>query len=153
MLHRHDYALGAGDEIHGAAHAGHHLLRDHPVGQETVLVNLQPAEHGEIEVTAANEAERHGTVERAGAGQGGDGPAGRVRERGMRHALLGWSAGPDQPVLGLEEHVQPLREIVCYQRRNADPEIDQHARLELSGDAPCNDDLRFHWGAHALATR
>ena len=82
-------------------------------------------------MTAANEAERHRAVEGAGAGQRGDGTAAGVGQRRMRHALLGRRAGTDQPVLGLEEHVHALRHVVGDQRRNADAEIDQHARLEL----------------------
>ena len=108
VLHRHDDALGAGHQIHGAAHAGHHLVRDHPVGELSGLIDLQAAEHREVEMAAADEAERHGAVERAGAGQRGDRTAARVGQHGMRHAFLGRSAGADQPILGLEENMHAL---------------------------------------------
>ena len=105
VLHRHDDPLGAGHQVHGAAHARHHLAGDHPVGEMPRLIDLQAAEHREVEMAAADQAERHGAVERAGAGQRGDRPAARVGQRRMRHAFLGRRAGADQPVLGLEEHL------------------------------------------------
>src|SRR5262245_40313256 len=57
VLHRDDEALGAGDEVHGAAHAGHHLVGDSPVGEPPGLVDLQAAEHREVEMATADEAE------------------------------------------------------------------------------------------------
>ena len=44
MLHHHDDALDAGDEIHRAAHALDHLAGDHPVGEIAVLRHLHGAE-------------------------------------------------------------------------------------------------------------
>ena len=73
VLHRDDDALCARDEIHGAAHAGHHLAWDHPVRQQPGLIHLKAAKDRQVDMAAANEAERHGAVESAGAGQGGDG--------------------------------------------------------------------------------
>ena len=81
------------------------------------------------------------------------GSAAGVREHGMRHAFLGWSAGPDQPVFGLEEDMQPFRDVICHRRRDPNAQIDEHACLDFPGDAPRNDDLRFHWHAHEFVTR
>jgi len=46
VLHRDDDALGASNQIHGAAHAFHHLAGDHPVREVPVPVDLERAEHG-----------------------------------------------------------------------------------------------------------
>ena len=40
VLHRDDHALGAGDQIHRAAHALDHLAGNHPVGEVAFLVDL-----------------------------------------------------------------------------------------------------------------
>ena len=69
VLHRHDDALRSGDEIHCAAHAWHHLTGDHPVSEMSLLVDLKSAEHRHIDMTATDQAEGHGAVERARARQ------------------------------------------------------------------------------------
>ena len=109
VLHGHDDTLGAGHQIHGTAHARHHLVGDHPIGKMPLLIDLQAAEHREVEMTAADEAERHGAIECAGAGKCGDRAPAGVGQRGMRHAFLRRRAGADQSVLGLEEDVHALR--------------------------------------------
>ena len=144
VLHGHDDTLGARYQIHGSAHARHHLPGDHPVGQSAGLIDLQATEHREVEMTAANEAERHGAVEGAGAGERRHRTAARVGQRGMRHPLLRRRAGADQTVLGLEENMQALRHVVRDQRRNSNAEIDEHARRKLPGDPTRDDRLRFH---------
>ena len=65
----------------------------------------------------------------------------------------GWRAGPDQPVFGLEEDMQPFRDVICHRRRDPNAQIDEHACLDFPGDAPRNDDLRFHRYAHEFVTR
>jgi len=45
MFHRDNDSLGTGHEIHSAAHARHHLAGNHPVGEVSLLIDLQPAEH------------------------------------------------------------------------------------------------------------
>ena len=35
-----DPGVGGGDKIHGSAHSLHHLPRNHPVGQVSILGNL-----------------------------------------------------------------------------------------------------------------
>ena len=37
VVHDHDDALDAGDQVHRAAHALHHLAGDHPVGEVALL--------------------------------------------------------------------------------------------------------------------
>jgi hypothetical protein len=95
-------------------------------------------------VAAADEPERHGAVERAGAGKRGHGPSAGVREPRLREALLRNRSGADEAVLGLEEDVDARRHVVRDQRRNADAEVDEHAVAKLAGDAFCDDGLRVH---------
>lgn len=52
VFHGDDDVLGAGDEVHRPAHARHHLARHHPVGEVAVLVDLQAAEHGGVDMAA-----------------------------------------------------------------------------------------------------
>ena len=78
VLHRHDDALGAGHQVHGAAHARHHFAGDHPVGELSSLIDLQAAKYRKVEMAAANEPERHCAIKCAGPGQGCDRTAARV---------------------------------------------------------------------------
>ena len=57
VLHDHDDALDARDQIHRAAHALHHLAGDHPVGEVAVLGDLHGAEDRQVDVAAADHGE------------------------------------------------------------------------------------------------
>ena len=113
MLHRDDDALGTRYQIHSAPHPRHHFVRNHPVGQVSGLVHLQSAEHGEVEMPAANEAERHRAVECAGARQRRDWTAARICEGRMGHTFVGRRANSNHPVLRLEERVHAVRHVIC----------------------------------------
>ena len=63
MLHGDDHALCPAHEVHGAAHAWYHLAGDHPVGEVAGRIDLQAAKHGNVDMAAANQAERHRAVE------------------------------------------------------------------------------------------
>ena len=47
-------------------------------------------------------------------------------------------------IIGLEVHVQPVRQVVRDQGWNADTQVHQHARLELSRNAAGDDFLCVH---------
>src|ERR1700756_4902943 len=80
MVHQHDHPAGSVDQVHGPAHALDHGSGHHPVGQVTVAGHLHTAEHGDVDVTAADHRETGCRVE--------------VRRTGHhRHRLL---AGIDQ---------------------------------------------------------
>ena len=72
-----DNLLDTGTEIHGAAHTGHLLAGDNPVGQGALLVYLQAAQNGGVYMAAADKAEGGGGVDVAakGSGLGGCPPA------------------------------------------------------------------------------
>ena len=84
-------------------------------------------------MATANEAERHGAVEGAGAGQGRNGATGSIGQQGLHHALLGGRAGTNQSIFRLEKNANILRQEIRDQRRNSNTEIHQHARSEALG--------------------
>ena len=88
VLHGDDHALGAGHKVHGAAHAGNHLARDHPVREASALIDLQAAQDRQVEMTAADQTEGHRAVEGGGAGQGRDRLPAGIGEPRKRHARL-----------------------------------------------------------------
>ena len=57
VLHHHHDLLDARHEVHGAAHALHHLAGDHPVGEVAVLGHLHGAEDRQVDMAATDHAE------------------------------------------------------------------------------------------------
>ena len=57
VLHAHDAVLGAHAQVHGAAHAGHLLAGDDPVGQVALGIDLQSAQEAGVHMAAADQAE------------------------------------------------------------------------------------------------
>src|SRR6476620_9973162 len=58
VLHRDDYAFGPRYEIHCPTHSGDHFARNHPIRELALLVHLQSAQNGHIDVTSADETNR-----------------------------------------------------------------------------------------------
>ena len=139
VLHGDDDAAGASDEVHRAAHALHHLAGDHPVGEVALLGDLQRAEHGHVDVTAADEREAGGAVEVAGAGDLGDRLLAGVDQVGVLFTFVGEGADAHHAVLGVEHHLDAGGDVVRGERGEADAEVDEHAVAKLLGDA--HDDL------------
>src|SRR4051812_36049929 len=102
-----------------------------------LLIDLQAAEHREIEMSAADQAKGHCAVKGGCARQRGDWFPARVREPWQRHAGLWHGAGPDEAVLGLEKDMDPFGDECGHQGWNADTEIDEHAVPQFQGDTPC----------------
>ena len=57
MLHDDDDLLDPGDQVHRPAHALDHLAGDHPVGDVALLADLHRAEHGQVDMPAADHRE------------------------------------------------------------------------------------------------
>ena len=144
VLHSDNHTLGSGNQIHRAAHAGDHLAWNHPVGETPLRIYLKAAEHGHVDVTATDKTKGHCAVEGAGPRQRTYRPPSGIGEGGVHHAIFRDRAGADQSVLRLEIHVNAVRNVVGNQSRNADAEIDEHTRSQLSRDAPGDDGLCFH---------
>lgn len=103
MLHRDDYAPRSGHQVHRTAHAGHHLAGHHPVGQVTAFIDLQPAKHGHIQMTAADQPKGMRTVDRGGARHGHDKAAPGIGEIFILHSLRRARTHADDAVFGLEQ--------------------------------------------------
>ena len=105
VIHHHDHALDAGDQIHGAAGPFDHLARHHPVGQVAVVRYLQAAQDGKVDMAAADHREGVGAAEKARPGKSGDGLLAGVDEIGI-DAVFGWvGTDAEQPVLRLQCHI------------------------------------------------
>jgi hypothetical protein len=152
VLHGDHHSARAGDEVHRAAHAGHHLAGNRPVRQPPGHVDLQSAEDGHVDMTTTNETERHGAVEGGGTRQRGHRPSAGVGQPGLAHAFLGHRARADQPVLRLEEHLHSGRHVVRDERRDPDAEVDEHPVPQLLRDPSGDDGGRVHDDAQC-ATR
>ena len=131
---------------------GHHLAGNHPVREASVLVDLQAAEHRQVEMPAADQAEGHRAVERGRARQGGDRPPARVREPGSAMPGSGTGPVPIRPFSDWKKTWMPWRHEVRHEGRDADAEIDQHAVPQLLRDAFGDEGLRIH-GFTPFATR
>src|SRR5580698_556085 len=135
MLHDDDDFLDAADQVHGAAHALDQLAGDHPVGHIAVLSHLHGAHDGEVDMAAADHAERIRRVEIARGRQLGDGLLAGIDEIGIFVALVGERAEAEHAVLRLQLHAHPGRDVVRHQGRNTDAEIDVEAVLQFLGGA------------------
>ena len=71
MLHHDDDLLDPGDEVHRPAHALDHLARHHPVGEVAVLADFHAAEHGKVDMAAADHREALRAVEIARRAEAG----------------------------------------------------------------------------------
>ena len=95
-----------------------------------VRVDLQGAEHGDVDVAAADHPERGGAGEVGGAGAGGDRLLAGVHQVGVGLAGAGGGADAEQPVLGLQgDRVQ--RQVVGDVGGDADAEVDDGAGRDV----------------------
>src|ERR1051325_3118719 len=130
---RHDHydLLDARDQVHGAAHALHHLAGDHPVCEVAVLGHLHGAEQRDVDVAAADHREAVGRGEEARGWKLGDGLLAGVDEVGIFFALVGERPEAKHAVLALQLHAHAFGNVVRHQRRDADAEIDVEAVAQL----------------------
>jgi hypothetical protein len=135
VVHHHDHATAAGDEIHRAAHAFDHLAGDGPVREVAVLRDLHRAEHADVDVTAADHRERRRRVEERRPFDRRDGLLAGVDEVRILVAFEREWPDAEQAVLALEHDVHAGRHVVRDERRHADAEVDVEAVAQLTGDA------------------
>ena len=148
--HRHDHAAGADDEVHRAADAEDVLAGHGPVRDVSVAADLERPEHGDVDVAAANHREARGAVEVRRAREGGDRLLRRVDQVGVELAVARPRPHPEQAVLGVQDDTRLGAEEPRDQVRDADPEVDDLARLQLERGA--GRDPRLGILCHALAT-
>ena len=134
VLHRDDDPFRAGHQVHRAAHPLHHLAGDHPVRQVALLVHLERAEHGQVDVPASHHRERVGAAEIGAAGRLGDRLLAGVDEIRIDLVLGRKRTDAEQAVLRMQRDVHAGRDAVRHQRRHADPEVHVVAVAQLAGD-------------------
>ena len=138
VLHADDAVLGAHAQVHRAAHAGHLLAGDDPVGQIALGVDFQSAQEAGVHVAAADQAEVGGRINEAAAvSHGGGGAAGIHHVIGIviGVALLGGHTGGDDTQLSVDDHLNALGQIVGDQGGQANAQVHDVAVLQLFGAA------------------
>ena len=100
-------------------------------------------------MTAADEPEAHGAVDRCCAWNGGHEPAAGVGQVRILHALWRPGAKPDDAVFGLEKYMGVLGQIIGDHARQTDAEIDEGPRFDFRGDAAGDDFFCVHQAALA----
>src|SRR6202012_707888 len=115
VLHDHHDLLHAGDEVHGPAHALHHLAGDGPVGEVAVLGHLHGAQHGHVDMAAADHGEAVGAREEAGARQAVYGLLAGVDQVRIDLVIIGEGPYAQHAVLALQRHVHAVRNVVGHQ--------------------------------------
>src|SRR5258708_14603601 len=135
VLHGNEDALGAGHQVHRAAHAFEHFAGNGPVRERSLFVDLQRAENREIDVATANHGKRIGGRKISSAWQLSDGFFARVDEVGIDFGFERIRANAEHAVFGLQDDVHSFRDVVGDKRGHADAEIDVVAIAEFEGDA------------------
>src|SRR6185312_1807291 len=150
VIHQHADRLGADREIHRAAdrRRGAGVARV-PVGEIALLRHLERAEHGEIEMAAADHQKRVRVAEGRAARQ-----EGRRLDAGIENigiGLLGLRRRPhaDDADLGLKHDLTAHRNVIRDEARHADAEIDVGAVPDVLRRAP--GDLFSRQRFHACA--
>src|SRR4029077_3645554 len=138
VFHGDIHALGAGDEIHGTAHAFQHFAGNGPVGEIAFFIDLQRAENGKVEVAAANHAEGICARKIAAARKLGDGFFSGVDEIRIDFGFEGIGANAEHAVFRLQHDFNAFGNVVRDERRHADAEIDVEAVAQFLRDAACN---------------
>jgi hypothetical protein len=142
VFHGDDHTPRARHQIHRAAHALDHLAGDHPVGQRAFLIHFHRAQDAQVDVAATDHGERVGGGEERRARQSGDRLLAGVDEVGV-HLGIPWpGAYAEHPILRLQNHLDAGRNVVGYQRRQSNPQIDVIAVAQLAGHA-AHDTLAF----------
>ena len=129
-----DGDLGAGNQIHGTAHAGSSLTGDHPVCQVALGVYLVSAQNGGVNVTATDKAEGTEAV-KAGAANAQNGRlTASVNNVGICIlALLGSASQTNDTVLGVNPNVHALGQVVQALGGHTDAQVYYVAVLEEAG--------------------
>ena len=100
-----------------------------------MLINLERAEHGHVDVAAAHHRERVGAAAVRRAWQLGDDLLARVDEVRIDLRLERVRAHAEHPVLRMQRDVDARRHEVGDERGHADAEVDVIAILQLTSDA------------------
>ncbi len=153
MLHGHDHPPGAGEQVHGAAHAGHHFAGNHVVGDGAPLVHLHGSQHRHVHMAAPNDTKGGGAVKEDAPGQDGGMGAPGVHQVVVLQPLFRGRTHADEAVFRLEEHVAPLGHVVGHQGGQADAQVDNRTVGQLLGHPPGDEFLHLLFVHHASSSR
>src|SRR5512134_526438 len=140
VLHHHEHLFRADREVHRTADRGDRIRRSGmPVGEVARDRDLKRTEDGEVEVAAADHAERIAVVEIRASGEERHRLLARIDQ--VLVLLAGRGLGPDaeNAVFAVQDDLAPFGQKVGDQRRQADAEVDvgafrdvaRHARRHL----------------------
>ena len=132
MFHQHNHALDAGDQIHGAAHALHHLARDHPIGEVAIFGHLQGAQDGKVNMPAADHAEGLRGIEEGTGRQLRNRLLAGIDQIGIFFAFIGEGAKAQHAVFALQLHIKAGGDVIGDQRRDADPKVHIEAIFQFA---------------------
>src|SRR5690606_2533554 len=123
VAHDDDQPADAVHEVHRPAHPLDHFTGDGPVGQVAAGGDLHGAEDGDVDVAAADHAERQRGVEVRGAGQRGHRLLARVDQVGVDLVVRRVRADAEDAVLGVQRHPAALRHEAGDERGQPDAEV------------------------------
>ncbi len=135
VFHGDEDALGAGDEVHRAAHAFQHFPGNGPIGESALFIDLERTENGKIDVASANHGERIGGRKIGATGEFSDGFLAGVDEIRIDFRVQRIRPDAEHAVFRLENDVHAFGNVVGHKRGHANAEIDVVAVAEFKGDA------------------
>src|SRR5690606_34266583 len=109
VIHQHDDAADARNEVHRTAHALDHLAGNHPVGEIALFRDLHGPQDGKVDLAAADHAEGVRRGEDGRARQGRDRLLTRVDQVGIDLIFRGERTNAQQTVLGLQPNLDTGR--------------------------------------------
>ena len=130
-----DNVLSTSDQVHSAAHAGNQLAGDDVGSQRAFLINLQSAQNGSINVTAADQTEGNGRIEERSTGNHSNILTTGVGTVDIFVLSSGSRAHAHDAVLRLEDNTNVLRQIVGNHLRHTDTQVDNVTILQEASSA------------------
>src|SRR4029077_6854134 len=135
VLHSGDHALRSGHQIHRTAHALEHFPGDGPVGEVPLFIHLERTEYGDVDVSAADHAERFRTRKIRTAGNLRDGFFSRIDQVRVLFTLVRIRSNAEHAVFGLRADFSAGRQIVWDKCGQADAEVHVVAVAQLARHA------------------
>ena len=135
VLHGHDHAARASNQVHGPAHAFDHLAGDHPVGEIALLIDFHGAKHAQINVPTADHGKRIGAGKICRAGNFRDCLFAGIDEVRVFFSSQRIRPHAQHSILTLQDDMHALRHAVGNQGRQPDAQVDVEAVAQLAGDA------------------
>jgi hypothetical protein len=135
VFHHHDDPLHPGDQIHRPAHALDHLARHHPVGDVAVFGDFHRAQHGQVDMPAADHRKAGGAVEIGGIGQFADRLLARVDQIGIDFVVKRKRPDAQHAVFRLQRDLHPGGDMVGHERRDADAQVHIEPVLQFARGA------------------